>query len=79
MYYGADGHITDIYAGAAEVRREYDSDNHMLSEEYFDETGTPYMLRGDYASMRCEYDALGNLLTEAFFGTDGKPVISTKG
>ena len=40
-----------------------------------DETGAPYMLHGDYASVVYTYDHFGNVLTQAYYGMEGEPVI----
>ena len=56
VFYAADGNVARVTAGAADIRRTYDEADRLLSERYYDETGTPYMLRGDYAALVNTWD-----------------------
>ena len=55
--------------GYAMVEREYNSDQLVSLESYFDEEGAPVSSTAGYASVAREYDSSGRISYEAYFDT----------
>ena len=53
------------------VEREYDAQERLIASRYFDRSGNPVILDGEYHEFRMEYDDAGYCIRIAYYDTEG--------
>lgn len=73
------GEQTDNELGISTIRREFNEQGDLLSEETLGLDGTPVGRNGNDSKAVNEYDRLGRISSRSYFDSDNNPVVNADG
>lgn len=79
-YYNENGEIMDrLDTGYAMDLKKYNRSNQIVSEKFFDASGSAVLSSEGYAEYRREYDPYGHISIEKYYDTKGESINNTSG